>query len=59
MSKDSSYFAARAEQERRLAMASADLHVRRIHMEMAAEYAARVSATASSEMPPEPEQKTA
>lgn len=44
MSDDQSYFAARAAQERRLAMASADLNVRRIHLEMAAKYLALAAA---------------
>lgn len=39
MSLEHSYFANRATEERRLAMASADPKVRRIHLEMAAKYA--------------------
>lgn len=39
MSLERSYFATRATEERRLAMASADPKVRRIHLEMAAKYA--------------------
>lgn len=39
MSPHASYFAARADEERRLAMASANPVVRRIHLEMAARYA--------------------
>lgn len=40
MSDNSSYFAARAIEERRLAMASSDPQVRAVHLEMAARYAA-------------------
>ena len=39
MSPHDSYFAARADEERRIAMASADRKVRRLHLEMAARYA--------------------
>ena len=39
MSPNASYFARRANEERRLAMASPDSKVRRIHLEMAARYA--------------------
>ena len=46
MSSDASYFATRADQERRLAMASADPRVRRVHLEMAAQYAACAGADA-------------
>ena len=38
MSHDPSYYAARAVEERRLAMASADAKVRAIHLEMALKY---------------------
>lgn len=44
MSSDQSYFAARATQERRLAMAATDPTVRRVHLELAAEYALRAGA---------------
>ena len=37
-SRDSDYYAARAIEERRLAMASADQKVRAIHLEMAEKY---------------------
>lgn len=61
MSDDPSYYAARAIEERRLAMASADLNVRRVHLEMAAKYAvlAGPDATLIDEGPPETEQRTA
>lgn len=39
MSQDPAYYAARATEERRLAMAATDPRVRRVHLEMAAEYA--------------------
>lgn len=39
MSQDPTYFAMRAIEERRLAMAAADQKVRRVHLEMAAKYA--------------------
>lgn len=38
-SNDPSYYAARAIEERRLAMAAADPKVRRVHLELAAKYA--------------------
>ena len=47
MSDDLTYFAERAAQERRLAMASANLNVRRIHLEMAAKYLALAGANGS------------
>ena len=52
------YYATRAAEERRLAMASADLNARRIHLEMAARYDALVGAKAAivSEATSEPEQ---
>jgi hypothetical protein len=40
VSDDQSYLAARAGEERRQAMAAANPNVRRIHLEMAARYAA-------------------
>ena len=58
MSGDPSYYAARATEERRLAMASVDTKVRRIHLEMAAKYAALVG-DHPNELPTESEQKTA
>jgi hypothetical protein len=60
MSDDPSYYAARAAEERRLAMASADKRVRRVHLEMAAKYAALAGAnvTYTDESPSEPQQKT-
>jgi hypothetical protein len=39
MSDDPEYYAARAIEERRLAMAAADPRVRRAHLELAAQYA--------------------
>ena len=63
MSSDSSYFAMRADEERRLAMASADPKVRRIHLEMAARYAVAAGSdpVTSNEAPlhPERERRTA
>ena len=60
MSHDPSYDAARATEERRLAMASQDPKVRRIHLEMAAQYAARAGAdaTQTNDVPPSEEQQT-
>ena len=49
MSPSSSYFAVRANEERRRAMASADPRVRRIHLEMAARYAVAAGADATVE----------
>lgn len=61
MSNDPSYCAARAIEERRLAMASEDSKVRGIHLEMASKYAALAGADAIpiNEMPSEPEERTA
>jgi len=61
MSDDQFYYAARAGEERQLAMASADLTVRRIHLEMAARYDALASSNAvpASQVAAEPEQRTA
>ena len=58
---DSLYYARRADEERRHAMASADRKVRRIHLEMAARYAVLAGADAISidEVPPEAEQRRA
>ena len=60
MSNDPSYYAARATEERRLAMAATDAKVRRIHLEMAVNYAALAGADATpmDESPPE-ERRTA
>ena len=61
MSDDPFYYAARATEERRLAMASESSKIRKIHLEMAARYAALADATNTPvrEMVAEPEQKTA
>ncbi len=61
MSQDHSYFAARAIEERRLAMASSNPSVRRAHLEMAAEYARRAGANPDKAVEPTPinEQRTA
>jgi hypothetical protein len=61
MSSDQSYYAARANQERRLAMAAADPNVRRVHLELAAEYALRAGANpnVNPEATPEQGQRTA
>lgn len=61
MSDDRSYYAARANTERRLAMASADSNVRRIHIEMAARYDALggPNAIIAIGVDAEPDQKTA
>ena len=61
MSDDLTYYAARAAAERRQAMASANAKVRRIHLAMAAEYAARAGAGAEPfvERAPDPYQRTA
>ena len=49
MSPISSYFAVRANEERRLAMASANPKVRRVHLEMAARYAVAAGADVTVE----------
>ena len=61
MRDDPSYHAARASEERRLAMASANAHVRRVHLEMARRYDALVgsSVIVASDVAAEPEQRTA
>ena len=61
MSQDPAYFTARATEERRLAMAASDPAVRRIHLDMAAEYArrARLGATPQDEPEPGEEQRSA
>jgi hypothetical protein len=45
MSNDHSYFAERAIEERRLAIAATDANVRRDHLEMAAQYASQAAGT--------------
>lgn len=40
MSSDLTYYATRANEERRVAMASSNPNVRRVHLEMAEKYAA-------------------
>lgn len=62
MSHDPCYYAARAMEERRLAMASSNPKVRRVHLELAAKYAARAGTTAAilpEEGPSEEEKRTA
>lgn len=56
-SNDPSYYAARAVEERRLAMATADPNVRRVHLELAAKYAQLAGGEAR--ISPEPDQQTA
>lgn len=56
MSDQPSYFAARAIEERRIAMSSADPKVRAIHLEMAAKYA--LLAGANPEEAPAADQKS-
>lgn len=60
MSPDPSYYAARATEERRRAMASLDPRVRRVHLEMAAKYAALAGADVviPNETVPQTEQQT-
>lgn len=60
MSQDHAYYAARATQERRLAMAATNPAARRAHLELAAEYA-RLAGTnpALPEQAPGDEQRTA
>jgi hypothetical protein len=59
MSQDHSYYAARAIQERRLAMAATDPAVRRIHLELAAQYALRAGTNVMSEDMPQDGEQTA
>jgi hypothetical protein len=60
MSQDPSYYVARAIEERRLAMAATDPVVRRIHLELAAEYALRAGTNDdASEQAQEGEQRRA
>ena len=61
MSPHDSYFAARADEERRIAMASADRKVRRLHLEMAARYAvaAGTDVVLNDEVPIQHAQRTA
>lgn len=55
---DSAYYAARALEERRLAMASSNPLVRRIHLEMAATYAIQAGPDATlGELNPAPLQQ--
>lgn len=49
MSQDETYFAARATEERRLAMASTNPKVRRIHLRMAATYASLAGEDSASD----------
>ena len=60
MSPDPSYFAARAVEHRRYAMASTDPRVRRVHLELAAKYAVLAGPAAEGEGPfPEQDAQTA
>ena len=59
MSQDLPYYAARATEERRLAMAATDPRVRRIHLELAAEYAILAGAEADRTDETTPEQRRA
>lgn len=56
MVQDRHYHAARAAEERRLAMASKDLHVRAVHLELAARYDELVKAELDRSIPIEQEQ---
>lgn len=51
MSSNHSYYVARAVEERRLAMASADRRARAIHLEMAAKYEELAGANDAAEVP--------
>lgn len=59
MSDDLSYFAMRATEERRLAMASPHANARKSHLEMAARYSALVGKGLARGTHTEAEQKTA
>jgi hypothetical protein len=61
MRNDQAYYAARAVEERRLAMASENPNARRAHLEMAAQYAIAAGADAmpADEDPGQREQRTA
>jgi hypothetical protein len=59
MSQDHSYFAARAIEERRLAMAASDPSVRRVHLEMAARYALQAGPKANPIHDSEDERRSA
>lgn len=48
MSHDPAYYVMRATEEHRLAMASADPRVKRVHLELAAEYAILAGSGASA-----------
>lgn len=54
MLHDRYYDAARAAEERSLAMASVSLKVRAIHLDLAARYDARVEANTTAGLPPSP-----
>ena len=51
-SRHSEYFAARAVEERRMAMASKEAHVRNIHLEMAERYEQAAQADAGAGVQP-------
>ena len=53
ISRHSDYFAARAVEERRLAMSSKDPIVRAVHLEMAGRYAELANAGASATVAPQ------
>jgi hypothetical protein len=61
MSQDQSYFFMRANEERRLAATASNPIVRRVHLELAAEYALRAGKLAAtpSEQKSKPNQRTA
>lgn len=59
LSRNPDYFAARAVEERRLAMTSADENVRAIHLEMADKYDQLAAGVAEPQQPVGASQKTA
>lgn len=59
MSVDTSYYADRAKEERRLGLASPHPKVRRVHLEMAAKYAALAGPNVIDDEALEPERRTA
>jgi hypothetical protein len=59
MSQDPTYFAARAIEERRRAKASTDPAARRVHLELAAQYALQAGANAMSGEGPNDSQRVA
>ena len=62
MSHDPSYYAARAIEERRLAMTASNPAVRRVHLELAAQYALRAGTLSEinpAEQTPEGNRRTA